>query len=489
MGSIVRMLLACALAAGPAVVAAQSALPELGESAQADFTPQMERKVGEQIMRQIRRDPDYVSDPEVALYIQAMGQRLVAVSPEARQEFEFFVVRDPLVNAFAMPGGYIGVHSGLIIAARSESEVASVVAHEVAHVTQRHLARQLQKQNQVSMLSLAGLVVGLVAARSNPQAASAAIVGAQAVPVATFLTYSRDFEREADRVGFSYLQQSGYDVFGMPAFFERLQQASRLYDNNAPGYLRTHPVTSERLADMQNRVEGMPVRQRADSPEFRLVRAKLRAEQGRAEDAVAHFRDVVRDRRFEDEAAARYGYAVALARARDFRTAEAEVAQARALMPDIPMIENLAARVAAENGDAAGARTRYERALSLHPENAALRYGYAELLQRQGSHVDALAVLAQLQADRPRDVRVYQLQGKSHSALGRRFEQHRALAEAYALQGSLPAAIEQLEFAQASGQGDFYSLSAVDARVRQLRSQQAQEVAESRGRRLFSRAP
>jgi predicted Zn-dependent protease len=483
MGKRFRVALAVALCVQAAGVRAQTALPDLGDSAQAEFTPQMERRVGEQIMRQIRRDPDYVSDPEVSDYIQSLGRRLAAVSSDQRQEFEFFVVRDPMVNAFAMPGGFIGVHSGLVVAASSESELAAVMAHEVAHVTQRHLARQLQKQNQVSMLSLAGLVVGLIAARSNPQAAAAAITGAQAVPVATFLSYSRDFEREADRVGFGYLQQSGFDVFGMPAFFERLQQSSRLYDNNAPAYLRTHPITSERLADMQNRVESLPVRQHPDGPEFLLVRAKLRAEQGRAEDAVAHYRDLVRDRRFANEWATRYGYAVALLRAKDPEAAWTQVAQARRLAPKSPMIENLAARVMAERGDGAGARAVYENALGLYPDNAGLRFGYVELLQRQEQHVEALAVLDRLQRDQPRDARVYFLQAKSQSALGRRFEQHRALGEAYASQGSLPAAIQQFEYAQGSGQGDFYSLSAVDARVRELRRVHAEEVAENRNRR------
>ena len=360
------------------------------------------------------------------------------------------------------------------------------MGHEVAHVTQRHLARQLQKQSQVSMLSLAGLVLGLLAARSNPQAASAAMVGAQALPAATFLSYSRDFEREADRVGFTYLQQADFDVFGMPGFFERLQQAARVADSNAPGYMRTHPITSERIADMQNRVDALPVRQRQDSLEFRLVRAKLRAEQGRAEEAVAHYREVLRDKRYSDEGATRYGHAVALARAADFRAAAAEVAQARKLVPGAPMIERLAAQVMAENGDAAGARSVYANALAGQPDHAGLLYGYAELLQRESRHGEALTVLDRLQRDRPRDVRVYHLQAKSYSAMGRRFEQHRSLAEAYALQGNLPAAIIQLELAQSSGQGDFYTLSAVDARVRELRKAQAEELAENRGRRLLT---
>ena len=406
----------------------------------------------------------------------------MAVTPEARQDFEFFVVRDPTVNAFAMPGGFIGVHTGLIIAATSESELASVLAHEIAHVTQRHLARQLQKQNQVSLVSMAGVLLGMLAARSNPSAAGAAILGAQALPAATFLAYSRDYEREADRIGFTYLQESGYDVFGMPGFFERLQQSTRLYDNNAPAYLRTHPLTSDRIADMQNRVENVPVKQYPDSVDFLLVRAKLRGEQGRPDDAVAYFRDVVRERRFTNEWSARYGYGVALLRAKQYPAAADEAARARELGPKSPMIDHLVARVMAERGDLAGARAAFDKALAVYPDNAALRFGYVDVLQRQGQQTDALAVLDGLLRDRPRDPNVYLLQAKSQSALGRRFEQHRALGEAYVLQGSLSAAIQQFEYAQTSGQGDFYALSAVDARVRDLRRAQKLELEESRNK-------
>jgi predicted Zn-dependent protease len=481
-----RLLAAALIALQVPPVYPQANLPDLGDSAQAELTPQMERRVGEQVMREIRRDPDYISDPEIANYIQSVGQRLVAVSPEARQEFEFFVVRDPQINAFAMPGGYIGVNSGLIVGASSESEMASVLAHEVAHVTQRHLARQLEKQSQVSVLSMVGLVLGLIAARSSPGAASAAITGASAIPAATFLSYSRDFEREADRVGFQILQQSGYDVFAMPTFFERLQQNSRLYDNNAPAYLRTHPVTSERIADMQGRVHNLPFKQTPDSPEFPLVRAKLRAEQGRPDDAVAYFREVLREKRFGNENAARYGYAVALVRAKDYRAAESEIATIRKSGAANPMIINLAARARAESGDAAAARAIIEAALPQYPDNLALRYTYAEILQQQGQNNDALSVLDRLVRDRPKDFNLFKMQAKSYAALGNRFGQHRALAEAYYLQGSLPAAIEQLEFARASGQGDFYSLSAVDARVRELKREQTEEMKEKREGRFLA---
>jgi predicted Zn-dependent protease len=480
---LLRLLMALlmALPAGPAP--AQTRLPDLGESAQSELTPVMERRVGEQIMRQIRRDPDYLSDPEVAGYIQSVGQRLVAASSDTQQEFEFFVVRDPSVNAFALPGGYVGVHSGLITTAASEAELASVLAHEISHVTQRHLARQFEKQNQLGTLSLIALLLALVAARSNPGAAQAAIVGAQAAPVQAFLSFSRDFEREADRVGFQLLQQSGYDVYAMPTFFERLQQASRNYDGNAPVYLRSHPLTAERIADMRNRAEQTPVRQRPDSTEFQLVRAKLRAEQGRPDEAVAAFRDILREKRFTDEAAAHYGYAVALTRAKDLATAESELKVLRKKRPIIPMYESLAARVRAESGDINGASAILEQALRERPDYFGLRYAYAEVLQLQGRHENALVILERLVREQPRDARLYNLQAKSYAAVGNRFQQHRALAETYYLQGSLPAAIEQLQFAQTSGQGDFYTLSAVDARVRELRREHAEELAEARNQR------
>ena len=217
-------------------------------------------------MRDIRfRDSSYLDDAELSAYINALGHRLTAVNPEARLDFEFFLVRDNTINAFAMPGGFVGVHTGLLLAAQSESEVASVLSHEVAHVTQHHVARMLGKQSQMSVPSLAALVVALLAARSNPQVAQGAMAAITAGNIQSQLNYSRDFEREADRVGYQTLERSGFDVHAMAMFFERLQKFGRLYENNAPGYLRTHPITSERIADIQNRAHDAPFRQTPDS--------------------------------------------------------------------------------------------------------------------------------------------------------------------------------------------------------------------------------
>jgi predicted Zn-dependent protease len=455
-------------------------LPDLGDSSQTEITPQVERRIGESIMREIRRDPAYVDDPEIKDYVQSIGYRLVAASGDQRQEFEFFVVRDKTVNAFAMPGGFIGIHTGLLLTAQTESEFASVVGHEIAHVLQRHMARQYDAQSKVSKLSLIAMALALLAARSNPQVAQAALTAGQAAPAAVYLNHSREFEREADRLGYQLLDQAGFDTAGMSGFFERLQKSTRLYENNAPVYLRTHPLTTERIADMQNRQAGAPYRQRPDSMEFQLVRAKIRATDGTPDEAVAFFRTAIAEKRFANEAAARYGYAAAAARAKDWKTAEAEIAAARKLVRPQPMFETLAARIKADTGDLAGAEKILAAARVTFPDSLAIRLAHAEALQRLGRNKEAIAALDELAKGRLQEPRVYEMIAKSYAALGQRTQQHRAMAESYLLRGSLPAAIEQLQFAQAAADTDFYTLSAIDARLRELKAQQAQAMKDRR---------
>ncbi|TMG78860.1 MAG: M48 family metallopeptidase [Betaproteobacteria bacterium] len=453
------------------------ALPELGDTSGALLSPYLERKIGEQAMQEIRqRDQRFLDDPELTEYVNEIGRRIVAASPEARQDFDFFLVRDNTINAFAMPGGFVGVHTGLLLAAQTESELAGVLAHEVAHVTQHHIARLLGKQEQMSIPMLAAVVLGLLAARSNPDVAQAVIAGAGATSIQSQLNYTRDFEREADRIGFQFLQQAGFDVGGMGSFFERMQKSTRLYENNAPAYLRTHPLTSERIADMQNRAQTAAYKQAPDSIEFSLARAKLRAEQGLPREAVAHFGELVREHRYADEAGARYGLASARARAREFSAAASEVETVRKLVGPHPMVELLAARTRLGAGDAAGAREVLRAALGRAPNYRPLHYAYVEALQELGQHQAALAWLAELVKSYPRDARLYGMQAKSYAASGKRLLHHQALAENYVLQGTLPAAIEQLQLAQKSGDGDFYQLSAVEARLRDLRVLQAEEA-------------
>lgn len=452
-------------------------LPELGDSSASLISPQMERKIGEQAMQEIRlRDPHFLDDPEVTDYVNNIGQRIVSASGEGRRDFEFFLIRDNTINAFAMPGGFVGVNTGLLLAAQTESEFAGVLAHEVAHVMQHHIARLISKQEQMSIPTLAAIIVGLLAARASPDLAQAVIIGAGATGIQSQLNYTRDFEREADRIGFQFLQQAGFDVTGMGTFFGRMQKATQLYENNAPSYLRTHPLTTERIADMQNRAQMAAYKQVPDSLEFHLVRARLLAEEGSPREAVAYFSGLVREHRYADEAGARYGLASALTRGRDFARAMSEIETVRKLVHGVhPMVDLLAARIRQASGDPVGAQEVLRAALLQAPNYRPLHYAYVEALQNTRQHQAALASLADLVKSYPRDEHLYSLQAKSFDALDKRLLQHQALAEVYFLRGTLPAAIEQLQLAQKSGDGDFYQLSAVEARLKALRALQSEE--------------
>ena len=455
-------------------------LPDLGESAQAEISPAAERRVGESFMREMRwRDPAYLDDPEVEDYLNLIGGKLVAASPDVRQAFDFFAVRDNTLNAFAWPGGFIGVHSGLILAARSESEVASVLAHEISHVTQRHIVRMVSKQGQNALVALAGLVVAILASRGNSQVGEAAVVAAQAAAVQSQINYTRDFEREADRVGLQTLEAAGYDARAMASFFERLQLSGRLYENDAPAYLRTHPLTTERISDVENRVRKLPYRQVPDSLDFQLVRAKLRSQRGTPDEAVADARDRQRDKAV-DPGVAHFGLARALARAKDYPAAERELAEARRAGLATPMLETLAGEIRAAQADAAGAIKLVGEARKRYPLNRALLYQQIELLLGNGRAPEALDIIGRELALRTQDPQLYKLQARGLAAVGRQSAQHRALGELYALQGNLIAAVEQLQIAQKAGDGDFYEQSAIDARLREFKTRQAEEAKQQR---------
>lgn len=450
-------------------------LPDLGELERSGLSQQTERRLGEQIMQEIRRDPAYLDDPEVASYIGQLGQRLAAHGEGVRQPFEFFVIKDSMLNAFAMPGGYIGVHTGLVLAARSESELAGVLAHEISHVTQSHLARSFGKQSQTQLATLLSLAVAVLAARSNPDLAVGAAMTGQAAGIQQQLNYSRDFEREADRLGLNLMEQAGYDTRGMASFFERMLQFGRLYENNAPGYLRTHPLTTERITDMENRIAQRSYRQVADSEEFGLVRAKLKAQEGTPGEAVADFAIQLKERKYLAETLVRFGYAHALMRYNKLTDAAAEVATLRQLKLESPLLETLDAQVRLKRQDTQGALRVLRAAGQRYPHVRALTYA---LIETQIAGGDAPAALVGTQKElqlTPGDARLFAMQAKTYAALGKRLHQHRAQAEAYLLDGMLAPAIEQLELARKAGDGDFYEQSQVDARLRELKQRKLEQ--------------
>jgi predicted Zn-dependent protease len=371
-------------------------LPALGEVAADDLSPANERRLGESIMRQALRDPTYLPDPDATEYLNAIGYRLVAASPARYTDFGFFLVRDAMINAFALPGGFIGVHTGLILAAQSESELAAVMAHEIGHVEQRHIARMLAKQKDGTAIAIGALLLALLAARSNSSSSSdltqAAILGGQAAAVQQQLNFSREAEREADRVGFQILVDAGFDARAMVTFFGRMQQGSRIYESGtAPSYLRTHPLTVERISDIQTRVRETRTRQRADSLDFNLVRARLR------------------------------------------------------------VLQDPAATVS----------TRY-------PLSPLAAHHYVDLLHKTNQHETAIDFLRDQHAIARSQPVYHGLLGRAYGALNRRTLHHQSVAEMYALMGARQPAIQQLELARRAGDGDFYTMSEIDARLREL---------------------
>jgi predicted Zn-dependent protease len=468
----VRLLAFLFLCLLPAV-ARTDTLPSLGDPSQTVLSPAQERQLGESIMVQIRAARQYLDEPEISDYINGLGYRLVAVSPSAQQPFEFFVIDDPTLNAFALPGGFIGVHTGLIRAAESESEVASVLGHEVAHVTQRHIARLFQQQQQAGLASLAAIALAVLAARSSPDLAAAAMAGAQYATLQTRLNFTRDNEREADRIGVQILERSGFDPRAMPVFFDRMQRAFQVYESNAPAYMRTHPLTYERIADVQGRVDALPYRQVPDSLEFQLLRARLQQEQYSPREAVAHFDAILEDRRTISESAARYALVTALLRAQDFKRAVAEVQRLQGDEPNSAMVATLVGRTRARAGDTSGALQSYGEAIKRFPRYRALYYDQARLLLDARRPQEALQVLAEVMRFSRPDARLYSMQAEAYARVGQKLQQHRAQAEAYLLRGSLPAAIEQLQMGLRAGDGDYYQQSSAEARLRELRRTEA----------------
>ena len=472
---LIALFTAFCLIAQPALAA--NDLPDLGESAQSVFTPQQEKALGNNIMSEIRAYKDYDDDPEVVDYLNSLGNRLVANSNDRGRAFEFFLMRDNTLNAFALPGAFVGVHSGLLLAAESESELASVLAHEIGHVTQRHIARQIAGQERTGWATLAALALAILVARSNAEAAQAAVAGAQAASIQSRLDYTREYEREADRTGVELLSKSGFDSRGMVSFFERLQRNNRVYETNAPQYLHTHPLTSDRIADIQNRVDQLPTKKSADSLDFQLVRAKLRALYHPAKDALRYFDGLSRETtsaNVEGSVVASYGLATVLRRMNDFSGAEKALAPARKKTSNA-MTENLAAKLKRDLKDPKSALVIYQASLKRYGDSRALSYGYAETLIETNESKQALAFLAERLLITSGDADLYDLQGKAYAAQGKKLLQHQSLGEAYVRIGNISAAVDQLEIAVRSGDGDYYQQSSVEARLKELRAQLAAE--------------
>ena len=448
-------------------------LPDLGSPSDQYLTPAEEIRLGQAFMQNIKESQKVVDDPVIAEYIQDLGNKLLKRSEAAAQPFNFFVIEDPVINAFAGPGGHIGVFSGLILATQSESELASVIAHEIAHVTQKHLLRAFDAANQMSgktaALILAAILVGVTT--SSPDAGIAVASGVQAGALQEQINFTRSNEQEADNVGMQILAESDFDPRAMPVFFERLTHASRLYESGVPEILRTHPVTTNRIADSLSRAEDYPYKQFTGNIRYYLVREALRVKTFSTPDkAIKYFRSGLEEGRHLNKEAFEYGYALALAAGHQDRKAREVITELLKQRPEQTEYILAQAQILQHSGEQTKALDSLAMANQLMPDNYPIAVAYVEDLLDSDKANEAKQVVSKIRSLRPNDARLFRLLSRCEEQMGNTAQSHRSLAEAYVAEGQLEAAVQQLEIAKKSDdKQDFYLTSQIESRSQELK--------------------
>ncbi|HZY17138.1 MAG TPA: M48 family metalloprotease [Ramlibacter sp.] len=480
----VAVLLGASLLA-PAV----AQLPTLGDG--SEMTSAAERRLGEKIARELYRDLDYIDDPVLVEYVQGIWQPLLdaarkrgELTAELDERFAWQVLlgKDRIVNAFALPGGWLGLQLGLINVTSTRDEIASVLAHELSHVTQRHIARLVSQEKRQAPWVLGAMILGALAASRSPDAANAMMAGGQALAIQNQLNFSRDMEREADRIGLGVLTQAGYEPQGFVTMFDKLQQASRLNDNGAYPYLRTHPMTTERMADMQGRLQLAP-RAAAPTPSVALEHAlmtarsrvlsstgvdALRAALGEASGLQAGWPKARR-------AGALYAAALAASRLRDPGNAASLAQRLTTEVQGDAAAMRHARLLVAEIALAAGQESRAASLLDGAGSSRAEVLLWSQARVGSGGAHEVAQRLQTWVASQPRDAMAWQLLSSAYGTQGQQLRAVRADAEARVAQLDYAAALDRLKAAQdlarrGGAAGDYIEASIIDTRTRQVES-------------------
>jgi len=447
--------------------ARQLHLPDFGSSADLVMSSAQERRLGREFMKSVRKALSVIEDPILTDYLEGLGNRLVAASFTGAGRYNFFFIENPTINAFAGPGGHIGVFSGLVLASENESELAAVLAHEIAHVTQRHLIRLFEDQKRLSIPATAALIATtILGAQVDADLGAAAAASIQAATLQRQINFTRENEKEADRIGIATLAAAGFDPYAMPGFFERLARTSRTHEINAPEYLQTHPVTSSRIAEALGRADRYGYKQRPDDLRFHLVRARLRARSfSNAQKAIVHFRSQLESKRYRNETAVRYGYALGLARDNRIRAARAVAGELITRHPNQAEFIILEARIDAESGARDHALKTLQTAVGLRPSNIPLRIAYADILMAAGHPARALTTLEEIVRRRPGQALIYQQMSDAALKAGQKAATHRYRAEKFYAKGDLEPAIHQLEIALRQPGLSYHDASGIQVRL------------------------
>ncbi|MDX1570262.1 MAG: M48 family metalloprotease [Xanthomonadales bacterium] len=440
-------------------------LPDIGDSSGVVVSQQDEDAYGDALMRELRRLAQMVEDPLVVDYVNHLGYSLVAFSDEPERSFNFFLIDDDSVNAFAAPGGNIGIHSELLLTAENESEVAAVLAHEIAHVTQRHLARAVESAQKMSLPMTLLMLGAVLAGAGNGDAVQTAVVGTQALMQQMQINFTRANEYEADRVGINTLAKAGYDPDGMASFFGKMQQISRTYGLEIPEFLRTHPVEATRIAEAKNRAAQATVApdKKRDPAAFLMMRERVRVlTADHPNDAVAYYRKVGSGERH-----LAYGLALAQQRAGDLVGAAETLRLPVISGSDSLPVAILNARLAFRSSGEAEA---FEDLRQAYPRNRAIAIAYAEELLKDDTSDPKLAeeMLRPLLARHTKDAVLFRTYARAADAAGEPVRASEAYAHYVFLQGRVYDAVSQLRGLLKTGGLDYYQRSRIEARLAEM---------------------
>ena len=487
----------CTLFAAPVSAQDDFSLPDIGNSAGSVVADHDERAYGRALMREFHRRAQTIEDPLLIDYIDHLGYKLVSHSNDPSRSFTFFLVNSDVVNAFAAPGGYIGIHSQLMLEAEDEAELAGVMAHEVAHVTQRHIARAIEARSRMS-LPMTLLMLGAIAAGAatgNGDALQAGVLGTQAAAAQLQINFTRHNEHEADRIGIQTLAKAGFDPIGMADFFGRMQRISRNYSKAPSEFLRTHPIEATRIAEAKNRAEQMQYKPTPgyDPQTFQFMRERVRVlSSKKPQQLIAYYRDQISQR--EDHAAQRYGLALTHLALND------PIAATEALQSlGTEHQQRLAVRLAQAEVNFAGQPSHgnnetFAELIEQYPDNLAVIKSWADSLVERNAAGDAkkaerlLRPLVLRNADNANLQRSYTLAADGAGFPVRAGE---AYAQQMYLHGRLHDAVSQLENLAQYQTLDYYQKARIDARLErlvpeleELQEEGGWDPSEGKGRRL-----
>ena len=445
-------------------------LPSLGDASSAIVSPQQEHQLGRAWLALLRSQVSQLNDPQLKDYVETSVYKLVETSQVQDRRLEFILINSPQLNAFAAPGGIIGVNGGLFLNAQTEGEYASVMAHELAHLSQRHFARGVEAQQRMQLPMMAALLAGIIVAASGAgDAGIAAIAGTQAAAMQEQRRFSRQNEQEADRIGILNLEKAGYDPRSMPTMFERLMRQYR-FDGRPPEFLLTHPVTESRIADTRNRAEQARVGGTEDSLRYQLIRARVQLNYEETPGLAAkRFRQQLDENPKND--VARYGLAIAYMKGSQFNEARDTLKPLLEKSPN-DITYNLAQiELDMDSNRLAEAQQRIDRMRTLYPGNYPLNQARVDLLLKQNKPKEADKALEALLKSRPDDPDVWYSVAETRGLSGNIIGLHQARAEYFALVGDYRQAIQQLDFAQKLT-NNFQLSARLDARKRELMDQE-----------------